>query len=73
MSHYAVIVGEPRNRLLGPFQTQEERERSIGFNIFDYPVATVVRLDLCAGNLTLKELGSSPRVTRQLTLFNPEP
>jgi hypothetical protein len=73
--HFAIIVGDTRNLLIGPFQSQEERERSIGFNVFDFRVAKVLRLDLCGEKLMLKERGQTPPVTRhvpQLTLFDPE-
>lgn len=75
MKYYAAIVGDTRNRLIGPFQSQEDREVSINFNLFDYPWAVVLRLDLRDGNLVLKELAPSPPVTRHvphLTLFNPD-
>ncbi|KKM91322.1 hypothetical protein LCGC14_1229630 [marine sediment metagenome] len=74
MNFYAILIVEGRSTLFGPFDTDDQREQSVGFHLFECPGAIVLRLDVDEGYVSMREpqpycpvLDQSPNIV----LFDP--
>jgi len=74
-AYYAILIVEGRSTLFGPFDTDAQRETSIGFHLFDHPTATALRLKVDEGNVSLWEhqpFCSLPQGHPEIVLFKPD-
>ena len=76
MTFYAVIVMDGRSTLFGPYDSEDEREQSLGVRLFDHPSGIALRLNSCEGRLSLSEhepLVLSTQHEPEIFLFDPRP
>ena len=74
-TYFAILIVDGRSTLFGPFDSDDQREQSIDFHLFDYPAATALRLDVDEGNVSLREhqpFCFVPQHHPEIVLFKPD-